>query len=564
MQFVKPKPFKEAVEKLGAKSVIGSNLKSSEWLEVPAGLRERAFFSATVESVRFLQEGKDFIDGFLTGARDPEHGGLKAGGRAQFVKEMREFAIAIGLGPLTDDDKGTIKDITSEKRLSLIFNVQTQAANDFGYWKQGMDPDLINEFPAQRFIREADVKIERPLHMQNEGVVRLKTDLDFWLAMNSPLLGGFGVPWGPWGFGSGMAVEDVDRDEAETLGLIKPGQKVQPVDKDFNDRLGASVRNLDDDLVKKLKGQFGSQIVIKDGIAWWKGNKQSKDLAIPPVPKAAKVSTEEPSEFPKRLSDLEEVKILGGTTVATLMRDKKTGEQFVLKRGNSAEHIREEFLADELYRVLGVAVPNSKLYEDGDSPVKIAKFIEGQTLGAFFKKSGPGAQRAVLEKIRRGYVADSLLGNWDVAGLNLDNILVDAQGNPWRIDNGGSLRYRAQGAKKVAADWGPHVEEFKSLLDAKLNPSTARVFANLTDTELSEQLTKLIANREKLLAAAPAELKDVLRQRIDSLITQISPANFTPGFTAAVQKARRNGPNSSVSFARTDMINCPMVGKLKR
>jgi len=36
MQFVKPKPFKEALDKLGVKSVIGAQLKSSEWSEFTA------------------------------------------------------------------------------------------------------------------------------------------------------------------------------------------------------------------------------------------------------------------------------------------------------------------------------------------------------------------------------------------------------------------------------------------------------------------------------------------------------------------------------------------------
>jgi hypothetical protein len=54
VEFTKPIPFEEAIEKVGDRTPIGSDLSSSEWSDVPLALRERAFFSSRVESVRFL------------------------------------------------------------------------------------------------------------------------------------------------------------------------------------------------------------------------------------------------------------------------------------------------------------------------------------------------------------------------------------------------------------------------------------------------------------------------------------------------------------------------------
>lgn len=296
MQFTKPTEFKEAVDKLGSKSVIGAKLKSDEWADVPLALRDRAFFSSRIENIRLLQAMKDGLGDFLTGAREVLPSGqtaLKVGSRAEFVKQMSALALNLGLGPLDPQDKGTLADITSERRLGLIFDVQTTAANEYGNWKQGQDPDILDEFPAQRFIREADVAKPRIVHQQNEGVVKLKSDLDFWMGMNSPIIGGFGVPWGPWGFNSGMGVEDVDRSEAEELGLIKPGQKAVPVEKEFNDRLKASVTNLDPEMLDLLKGIFGDQVEIRDGSAWWKGTPAPERSATtqpkPPAPAPAPV-----------------------------------------------------------------------------------------------------------------------------------------------------------------------------------------------------------------------------------------------------------------------------------
>lgn len=288
MKFVKPIPFQEAVDKIGTKSPIGSRLNSAEWSHLPVALRERGFFSATVENVRFLGRAQQFIGDYLSGAVETLPNGkkaLKAGSRAQFVRDMSAFAKAEGMGPLDPEDKGTIKDITSQARLSLIFNVQTQSAHDYGNWKQGQDPDVLDAYPAQRFIRDHSVNVKRVPHQLNEGRVELKSSLDFWVQMNVD----FHVPWGPWGFNSGMGVEDVDREEAEKLGLLKPGEAVQPVEKDFNDRLEASLRGLSPDLKAKLKGVFGPQIEIEGDSAKWVPGPQPKtqpQIAPKPEPKA--------------------------------------------------------------------------------------------------------------------------------------------------------------------------------------------------------------------------------------------------------------------------------------
>lgn len=272
-------PFEEAVNRLGRKTVVGSKLSSSEWSELPDQLRENAFFSATIENTKFLQRSKDALGDWLTGAREEitlpngkKVTALKTGSRAQFVEQMRRFAIAEGMGDLVPEaQRGGLKDITSQRRLELVFDIQTLGANKFANWKQGMDSDVLDEFPAQRFIREAAVKVERPLHTQNEGVVRLKTDLDFWRMMNSPLIGGFGVPWGPWGFGpSGMGEEDVDRAETEALGLLQPGQPVKPVDLAFTDELKASTRGLAPELMDKLRRDLGEQVVFEGDTVRWK------------------------------------------------------------------------------------------------------------------------------------------------------------------------------------------------------------------------------------------------------------------------------------------------------
>ncbi len=264
MQLVKPLPFAEAVEKLGRKTNIGSKLSSSEWRDVPVALRERAFFSSRVESARVLQRARDGINDFLKSSVETLPNGqvaLATGSRADFVKQTQDFLRSEGI----ERKDGGLQDLAGERRLGLIFNTQTRQANDFGTWKQGQDPDLLNEFPAQRFIRVEDVEEPRNSHTEFEGQVYLKTD-PIWATINDD----FGVPWGPWGWGCGHDVEDVDRAEAEALGLIGPNDVVSPIERDFNEGLQASTRGLDPDLLAKLQADFGEKIVIEGDVMQWR------------------------------------------------------------------------------------------------------------------------------------------------------------------------------------------------------------------------------------------------------------------------------------------------------
>lgn len=299
MELTGAAPFEEAIQKIATKTTIGSKLNSREWADVPVALRERAFFSSRVESSRFLQSSRDALRDFLSSAREKvtlpngtETTALKVGSRADFVMQMRELAIREGMGDLVPEEKrGGLEDITSRRRLETIFDTQTISAWEYGNWKQGQDPDVIDEFPAQRFIRERDVKKPRPIHQSNEGVVRRKDDLEFWTAMNSESFGGFGVPWGPWGFGSGMGTEDVDRSTAEQIGLVSPDEVVQPYEKQFNDGLKASVTGLDSDIVAKLRDAFGDQVSTTGDEIRWSSNQ-------PPPPPAPAIQPPPPTVGP--------------------------------------------------------------------------------------------------------------------------------------------------------------------------------------------------------------------------------------------------------------------------
>lgn len=262
MTFDSPIPFTEAIEKLRGRGVLPAGWDSEQWRRVPTGIRERAFFSARVESARVLTRMQDYLSDYLAEDRALEsHGGLRAQGRAEFVANMRELAIREGLGVVDPETgeidpvirEGNLQDIRSVARLELIFDTQTEAAQEYGYWQQGQDPDVLEVWPAQRFIRVRPVAAPRPYHEAALGEVRRKDDLEFWVGLNRD----FGVPWGPWGFNSGCGVEDVDRDEAVELGVMAEEEEVRPVEREFNEGLQAGVREMGPEMLAALERVTG-------------------------------------------------------------------------------------------------------------------------------------------------------------------------------------------------------------------------------------------------------------------------------------------------------------------
>ena len=186
-----------------------------------------------------------------------------------------------------------------------------------------------------------------------------------------------------------------------------------------------------------------------------------------PEPEPQPERGEEPQErpepqqqtaFPDDPGKLRLVKGLGGSTGAELV-DDADGNRYVMKRGggaggNAADHLRNECAVDDFYRAAGVDVPECKLYETDKGPVKLSRYLDDtESLDDWWSHASKSEREKMLEKLRPGFDVDVVTGNWDVVGLSKDNIVIDKDGKPWRIDNGGAFGYRAQGAQKKPEEW---------------------------------------------------------------------------------------------------------------
>jgi len=173
-----------------------------------------------------------------------------------------------------------------------------------------------------------------------------------------------------------------------------------------------------------------------------------------------------------------------GTNEGGWYENQASREKFYLKFYQNPDQGKIEYIANAIYKKLGIKAAESFLLHVGDRLAVASKEIEGggETISA--------EEQAKSSDIRSGFVSDAYLANWDVIGLVFDNIIKDANGDTWRIDNGGSLTFRAQGKPK---DFSPdNIPELENMLNPSF--SAGQVFGGFTEEELRSQAEHLVMN----------------------------------------------------------------------
>ncbi len=169
----------------------------------------------------------------------------------------------------------------------------------------------------------------------------------------------------------------------------------------------------------------------------------------------------------------------GGSNPGGRFKDD-LGVEWYCKFPADEDVAKSELLASKLYAAAGVAGQDAKLVTKGGKVGIASRWTEVSKAPASILKKADGAQS--------GFMVDAWLGNWDVVGLEYDNLQLGADGKAVRIDAGGSLQYRAQGGKKA---FGSSVIEIDSLQDKSINPQAAAVFGGMTKADISASASRV-------------------------------------------------------------------------
>ena len=255
-----------AAEKILKKALIGSSLNSREWNLVQAGLRDRAFISSQVESMRILHAARRMV-------ADRAGGQLSA---SEIRRDLRKVISSTGYRP-PEGKEGTLQDLYSKRRLDTIIRTNVEQARGYVRHLDGMKPGAFAAFPGQELIRVRERKEKRDwaTRWKNAGgrfyngrMIALRDD-PIWERISV-----FGNPFPPFDWGSGMGVRAVSRRDSIALGVVTDNEvrdKVQELKAEnpvsMNENLAVSVTPEEE---SELRQAFGDQIAIENGEARWR------------------------------------------------------------------------------------------------------------------------------------------------------------------------------------------------------------------------------------------------------------------------------------------------------
>ena len=242
------------------KALAASGIPSSDWEAVRAGLRDRAFFSARVQSLRFLHAARARTASLLQAARRQD-GAFET--RASAVSAVMAAARAEGLG----DGSGRITDHASAARAALIVGTNAGLAAGHSRHASACSPGALAAFPGQELIRIRPARNPRSWKerwaaaggtLRAGRMAALLTD-PVWTRISR-----FGTPYPPFDYNSGMGVRSLPRSECLSLGLITEDWRppATSLHDDFNASLTATLDfgHWTDTALADLRDHFRDQI----------------------------------------------------------------------------------------------------------------------------------------------------------------------------------------------------------------------------------------------------------------------------------------------------------------
>lgn len=236
-----------AFRKASARGVLPTSLGTAELRELGAGILARSVFTARGTNAVFVSKLKEVVDAIAAGDMD------EATARVTLLETLRAtgytpeggFPAALP-GEVPPAVRGTLQDLSSGRRLSLIVETQRQLVQGGGLQVRGSSPARLGQFPAWELVRVGSRRAPRNWGGDFQGVPPRGHDpRPRWIIAGGRMTQGRmialkGDPvWGelgsaenfedalsvdhpPFAFNSGMGWRELDRGEVARLGIRGP------------------------------------------------------------------------------------------------------------------------------------------------------------------------------------------------------------------------------------------------------------------------------------------------------------------------------------------------------
>ena len=235
---------------LRARKIDPSGLTTAQRALIDARVNDACFFSSKVSDAKLLEKMRTYIAEAAEGKRFRS--------RADFIREMRAY-----FGRSKTKDSGKLTDITSSRRLGLIFDFQQERLSAEIFLAQGEDQDHAWAFPCLELIRVSQRMVPRPWRERWKEAGGKLYDGRMIALRNDPIwrkISRFGSPVPPFDFNSGMGLEEVNRFEAEALGVELPsdGDEAReledvPSDEEIDTAIQKAIQHEKEEIEKNTK-----------------------------------------------------------------------------------------------------------------------------------------------------------------------------------------------------------------------------------------------------------------------------------------------------------------------
>ncbi len=240
------------------RDLLPTELGSAELQEMTLSMKERVFFSARTSNLWYLDRLKALVERYVKGeGRDNDLAQLRIEARRLLAQAgyTPEAGFpgdeALGIPPAT---AGSLRDLSSEKRLNLIYDTQAQLMRGLGLKLRGAT--RADRYPAWELVRVAKFNSENQRewlkrwaiakdNVESQGTLNLEPETlnssrmialkssPIWLALGSSALfpDAVNADHPPFAFNSGMGWREVPIEEAEEFGLSSiqsPASSIQP------------------------------------------------------------------------------------------------------------------------------------------------------------------------------------------------------------------------------------------------------------------------------------------------------------------------------------------------